>query len=89
MLVDKTVKIFSFTSGSFSGFKQVTRITPMVGRCRPIVEPGKQSCNFPLSRTLLSKVQLIYGTRFSFILTNKMERALMTMERRKNIMANT
>jgi len=42
ILIDNRVKIFSFTSGSFSGFKQVARITPMVGRCRTIAEPGKQ-----------------------------------------------
>ena len=89
MLLDNRVKIFSFTSGSFSGFKQVARITPMVGRCRTITEPGKQTfVNFPLGRTLWSKVLLIYGTGFSFTLTNKMERALMMWKMRKNIMTN-
>jgi hypothetical protein len=89
MLLDNRVKIFSFTSGSFSGFKQVARITPMVGRCRTIAEPGKQtSVNFPLGRTLWSKVLLTYGTVFSFTLTNKMERALMMSEMSKNIMTN-
>jgi hypothetical protein len=34
-------------------------------------------------RTLWSEVLLIYGTGFSFTLTNKMERALMMWEMRK------
>lgn len=68
MLVDNKVKIFSFTSGSFSGFKQVARITPMVCRCRTIAEPGKQIfVSFPLGTTPWSTVQLIYGTQFSFV----------------------
>jgi hypothetical protein len=89
MLVDKRVKIFSFTSGSFSVFKQVARITPMVCRCRTIAEPGKQTfISFPPGRTLWSKVLLIYGIGFSFTLTNKMERTLMMWEMRKNILTN-
>jgi hypothetical protein len=79
MLTDKRVKIFSFTSGSFSGFKQVARIIPMVGRCRTIAEPGKQTLLIFHweERTLWSDVLLIYGTGFFFTLTNKTERVLM------------
>jgi hypothetical protein len=42
ILVDRMVNILSFTSGSFSGFKHVTRISLIVCRCGPIAEPGKQ-----------------------------------------------
>jgi hypothetical protein len=48
------MNILSFTSGSFSGFKHVTRISLIICRCRPIAEPGKQFVTpFPYSNTLL------------------------------------
>jgi hypothetical protein len=55
MFVDKIVKIFSFTSGSFSGFKQVARIMPTVCRCRPIAEPGKRVLYFSAQQNTMVK----------------------------------
>jgi hypothetical protein len=56
-LTDKMVNTFSFTSGSFSGFKHVTRMSPTVCRCGPSAEPGKQLVtHFPCSSTLFWKV---------------------------------
>jgi hypothetical protein len=57
ILVDRMVNIFSFTSGSFSGFKHVTRISLTVCRCGAIAEPGKQLVAYSAcSNTLFWKV---------------------------------